>query len=189
MRDQNSKGRTAAILMGGIAGGMLLGRLLPPIITAMASAARTRAGGDPFGLLIEDHRKILMLLDRMVEEQSGSKFRRGSLFLALKRKLAKHAMAEEDVVYPIVRKQMGHEDQGKHLYDEHADMKILLYDIEARLMAGEDWSAPVGQLRDLIRSHVDEEENVIFPELRRQVAEATLPMVSGQISREEALVV
>jgi hemerythrin-like domain-containing protein len=47
----------------------------------------------------------------------------------------------------------------------------------------------VTPLRDLIRSHIDEEERTIFPELRRQLGESALPRVSGQISREEALVI
>ena len=188
MGNQQSNHRTA-LLLGGIATGIVAGRLIPPLVSGMKSASRVRSGGDPFELLLDDHRRILRSLDDMVSTPAGSKIRRSWLFLALKRRLAKHAMAEEDVVYPLVRKQMANEDQGKHLYDEHADMKTLLYDIEARLMAGQDWSAPVGQLRDLIRSHIDEEEKNVFPALRQQLAQSALAEVSGQISREEALVV
>jgi hemerythrin superfamily protein len=188
MRKQNGSGRTIAILLGGIAGGILGGRLLPPIFAAMAGAGRAKGGGDPFALLIADHRRIVELLDEMLAASSDSKLRRGRLFLALKRKLAKHAMAEEDVVYPIVRNDAAN-DQRKHLYAEHADMKILLFEIESQLMAGEDWTSVVTPLRDLIRSHIDEEERTIFPELRRQLGESALPRVSGQISREEALVI
>jgi hemerythrin-like domain-containing protein len=189
MTSHNDKGRTAAILLGGIAGGIIGGRLLPPLVSALISASRTRAGCDPFALLMDDHRRILSLLDEMATAPSGSRLRRGRLFLALKRKLAKHAMAEEDVVYPIVRKERGSEDPGMHLYEEHADMKTLLYEIESQLMAGQDWGGTVGHLRDLIRSHIDEEENTVFPALRRQVAASVLPKLSGQISREEALVI
>jgi hemerythrin superfamily protein len=125
----------------------------------------------------------------MAESQTAARGRRAWLFLALKRRLAKHAMAEEDVVYPIVRTDSANGDQRKHLYDEHASMKILLYQIESKLMEGEDWSAEVAPLRELIRAHVEEEETTIFPELRQQLAKSKLPTVSGQISREEALVI
>jgi len=43
-------------------------------------------------------------------------------------------------------------------------------------------------LRDLIRTHIDEEERTIFPELRREMKKENLPTLAGQISREEALV-
>lgn len=189
MKNRENKTRTKAIFWSGVVGGLLGGRFLPPLIRAMVSTARTRAGGDPFALLISDHRRIMALLDEMANAPSDSGLSRGRAFLALKRKLGKHAMAEEDVVYPIVRRQLANEDQGVRLYDEHADMKTLLYEIESQLMAGEDWSAPVGQLRELIRTHIEEEENSVFPALRRQLGESALPKISGQISREEALVV
>lgn len=189
MSKQHGTGRTMAILLGGVAGGILGGRLLPPLYAALTAAGRARAGGDPFALLIQDHRKIMSILDEMAACPAESKIRRARLFLALKRKLAKHAMAEEDVVYPIVRNDSANGDERKHLYDEHADMKIFLHDIESQLMNGEDWMASVGPLRELIRNHVDEEEKTIFPELRRELSKSELPKVSGQISREEALIV
>ncbi len=68
-------------------------------------------------------------------------------------------------------------------------MKVMLYELEGQLKAGEDWSGTVGPLRELIRRHIDEEELTIFPELRRRLSEAELPKVSGQISREQALIV
>jgi hemerythrin-like domain-containing protein len=187
MAKRKGSNRTA-MLLGGIAAGAIGGRMLPALFGAVIGSGRVRAGGDPFALLMDDHRKILSLLDEMASARVDSTARRGRLFLALKRKLAKHAMAEEDVVYPIVR----NDSQGnerKHLYDEHAEMKILLYTIERQLMAGEDWNKAVVPLRDLIRRHVNEEETVIFPELRRRLSGDELPKVSGQISREEALVV
>ena len=96
MRRRNGTGRKMAMLLGGVAGGIIGGRLLPPLFAAMTAAGRTRAGADPFALLVDDHRKILSILDEMAASPSDSKLRRGRLFLALKRKLAKHAMAEED---------------------------------------------------------------------------------------------
>jgi hemerythrin superfamily protein len=188
MRRENTTGRSMAMLLGGLAAGVLGSRLLPPMIAAMTGSSRARGGADAFGLLIEDHRQIQSLLTEMATVPTNSAFQRGRLFLMLKRKLAKHALAEEDVIYPIVHNNSVEGDQSKHLYDEHADMKIFLYEIETRLKAGEDWRAAVDSLRDLVRRHVQEEEQTIFPRLREQLAGSKLPTVSGQISREEALI-
>jgi hemerythrin superfamily protein len=187
MKERNG-GRNAAILLGGVAAGILGSRLLPPLIAAMNGSSRVRAGGDPFEPLIEDHRKISSFLDQMVTAPTNSKVQRSRLLLMLKRKLAKHAMAEEDVVYPILHNQAAGADESKHLYDEHADMKILLFELESRVMSGEDWSEPVRSLRELIRGHVREEEEQVFPMLRERLGASRLPQVSGQICREEALV-
>jgi iron-sulfur cluster repair protein YtfE (RIC family) len=149
---------------------------------------RVRTGGDPFKQLITDHRKILGVLDQMRACDTESGLRRSALYLMLKRKLAKHAMAEEDVVYPIVHGS-AEGDRRKHLYDEHADMKILLFDLEEKLKNRSDWTSTVRRLRDLVHQHADEEETIIFPQLRQQLGRENSPRVSGQISREEAMIV
>ena len=177
------------MLLGGLAAGVVCGRMLPPIAAALIGSTRVRAGGDPFARLIEDHRQIVSLLDQMAVARADSTMRRARLFLMLKRKLAKHALAEEDVVYPTVHNDSAEGDERKHLYDEHADMKILLFEIENLLKDGEEWNAAVLPLRELVRRHVDEEERTIFPELRRELTASKRPKVSGQISREEALIV
>lgn len=177
------------MFLGGVAAGVIGGKLVPPLIGIVTASGRVKAGGDPFELLIEDHRQILSVCEQLSQAPQDSKMQRSRLFLALKRKLAKHAMAEEDVVYPIVHGQARESDESKQLYDDHAEMKILLYEMEDKLMSGADWSPQVAALTDLIRSHAAEEEQVVFPMLRRQMEQSRLPAMSGQISREEALVV
>ncbi len=177
-----------AAFVAGIAAGVLGSRLLPPILSAGAASRRTRKGDDPFELLIEDHRAIVTCLQNMEELGPDSQVRRGAAFLKLKRTLAKHAMAEEDVVYPLLLRQDDRQEASKHLYDEHADMKVALFELEEMIRNGVDWKDRVRTLRELIESHIEEEENVAFPLLRQKMEESRLPMVSGQISREEALV-
>jgi hemerythrin superfamily protein len=184
----DNRGRNIALFAGGIAAGIVGSRLLPPVAGIIGGYGRVRAGGDPFARLIEDHRQILSAAERVVEASSDSALRRGRFFLMLKRRLAKHAMAEEDVVYPLVHGQTDGAGESKHLYDEHADMKILLFQLEERLKSGEDWSEPARSLRDLIRRHADEEERNVFPRLRQALNRKKLPGISGRIYREEAVV-
>jgi len=182
-----TNGNGVAMMIGGLVAGVVGSRLIPPLLATVSGAGRVRAGGDPFALLIDDHRKIKQILNDMVAAPPDSKIKRGKLFLMLKRKLGKHALAEENVVYPIVYKRQ--DGQSKQLYDEHADMKILLYEIESKLMNNADWSNEVRVLRELISNHIDEEENTIFPQLRAYLSRVGQPRTSGMISREEALIV
>jgi hemerythrin superfamily protein len=189
MRQGNGAGRDLTMLVSGLAIGVLGSKLVPPLLGALSGAGSVRTGGDPFALLIEDHRQLNSLLDKMLAAPTESTSRRSGLYLLLKRKLGKHALAEEDVVYPIVHNQTGESDRSKHLYDEHADMKILLYELENKLKNGEDWRSTVASLAGLIRRHIEEEEQTVFPKLREQLAAARLPAVAGQIWREEGLIV
>jgi hemerythrin-like domain-containing protein len=186
MTRRQSTGRDFAMLAGGITAGIIGSRLLPPFIAALTG--RVRTSKDPFDILIEDHKQLLSILDRMAVAPADSTMQRSRLFLMLKRKLAKHALAEEDVVYPLLHSQSEQAAQSKHLYDDHADLKILLFQLEDLVKSGQDWSEPVRSFRDLIRRHIDEEEQQVFPRLRALLGEDRLPKVSGQIRREEALI-
>jgi len=188
MHERNSLSRDIMMLLGGMAAGIAGSRLLPPLYGAVTGSSRVRTGGDPFRMLMEDHREILSLLDEMLQARPDQLAHRTKLFLLFKRKLAKHALAEEDVIYPIVSKGSADSGQRTHLYDEHAEMKILLHTLEAQLKAGEDWTNVVRSLSGLIRPHIEEEETEIFPQLRHKLNEQSLAQVAGQISREEALV-
>jgi hemerythrin superfamily protein len=149
---------------------------------------RTRVGQDPFDRLIQDHRIILQTLDDMERHGSGSMARRGALFLRLKRTLAKHAMAEEDVVYPLLHDDARREEASKQLYQEHADMKIHLFELERLLKANEDWSERVRTLRDIISEHARQEEEVEFPRLREALDKDRTRKLSAYIRREESMV-
>jgi iron-sulfur cluster repair protein YtfE (RIC family) len=188
MTGNRSTSRQIALLTAGVAAGILGSRLLPPLIASANGARRARSGGDPFEMLIADHREILALLEEMESLPADATTRRASSFLMFKRKLAKHALAEEDIVYPILHDEGHNAQASKELYDEHADMKILLFDLENRLKSGADWSEQVRSLRHLIEGHVKVEETVVFPELRQLLGQSRGPAVSGQIGREEALI-
>jgi hemerythrin-like domain-containing protein len=188
-REDNRTGRDLTMLLAGLAAGIIGGRFGPPLLAAAIGYGRTRAGGDPFASLMKDHRELLWLLDQMAAASGESAIRRWRLFVMFKRKLAKHAMAEEDVVYPLVRNDSAQGDERAHLYGEHAEMKMLLYRVETQLRDGEDWTSVVRPLRDLIRRHVDEEEKTIFPELRQELGKSRSPKLAGNIGREEAVVI
>jgi hemerythrin superfamily protein len=106
----------------------------------------------------------------MERTPEGSPARRMSLFLTLKRTLAKHALAEEDIVYPQLLSQAQESGRTKHLYDEHADIKIHLYELEQLLTRNENWADRVRSLRALIEPHIRQEEDEEFPKLRQTLA-------------------
>jgi hemerythrin superfamily protein len=188
-QDMQDRGNGAALaaLVGGFALGMLASRMAPLIASASGSI-RARSGEDPLQRLLDDHQNILSTLHEMEQNGSGSLPRRGVLFLRLKRTLGKHALAEEDVVYPLLHDEVHDTDATKHLYREHADMKIHLYELENLLKANADWTDRVRSLRQLIEGHIREEEEVEFPKLRALMDDGRKRSVSGLVRREEALI-
>lgn len=175
-------------LLGGVAIGMIGSRLLPPLIAQGYGTARARFRGDPFDHLIREHRRISSLLDQMEDAAHAPVRQRGKLFLALKRTITRHAMAEEDAVYPLLYDEIGDHEGSKELYDEHADIKIHLFELEQLLMKDEDWSDRIRSLRRIVDDHIREEEQVHFPKLRRALDDRHTRQLSGAIYREESMV-
>jgi iron-sulfur cluster repair protein YtfE (RIC family) len=147
-------------------------------------------GRDPFDALIADHRRFIALLRDMEQSQSRgrSAFHRAQLLLRLKRGLAAHALAEEDVVYPLLHDEAKAIEETKHLYDEHADMKIHLHALEQMPKDAPEWTARARALRQLVEEHARQEEDVDFPKLRRALSEQAAARLSSNLQREKALI-
>src|SRR3954453_684386 len=97
---RRSYGRDAGVLAGGVILGAMASRLVPPVAAMVSGAVRGKMGESPFELLRSDHRSVLALLEKMKQMPDDAGLRRSATLLAFKRALSKHALAEEDVVYP-----------------------------------------------------------------------------------------
>src|SRR3954462_15649602 len=117
--------RDIAAVASGLAIGVVGSRLLPPLLASAGGSVRASLGQNPFDRLVQDHRTVLSLLERAVASSEQSTARRTAAFLALKRALAKHAMAEEDIVYPLLQAKGNAATAAKQLYSEHAEMKEI----------------------------------------------------------------
>lgn len=80
------------------------------------------------------------------------------------RALTGHAEIEEEFFYPALR---GHDadDLIEEAQVEHHVAKQLIADLRSMDADDERYRATVTVLREYVRHHVDEEENVIFPQV------------------------
>jgi iron-sulfur cluster repair protein YtfE (RIC family) len=180
--------RDIAAVASGLAVGVVGSRLLPPLLAGAAGSMRAGLGENPFDRLMQDHRSVLSLLDRLVGAAEESAARRMAGFLAVKRALAKHALAEEDVVYPLLQAKANAAAAAKQLYSEHAEMKVHLYELEMALSSGTAWAERARALQALIARHIRDEEDVQFPKLQGLLDAEGRRRLAGQVRREEALI-
>lgn len=176
-----------ASFAGGALAGIIASRAMPPLLAQASGMAKAAAGRDPFDVLVEDHRTILALLDQMEQASDSAHFGRAQALFRLKRRLAAHALAEEDVVYPLLHDQMQETEDTKHLYAEHAEMKIHLHALEEMPKDSALWPARVRALKTLIESHIRQEEEVDFPKLRDGLDDQARAKLFGRMQREKAL--
>lgn len=179
--------RGVAAFAGGAAAAFVASRMLPPFLAQAAGTARAASGRDPFDMLAHDHRIILGLLEDMERSPDNATFTRMQKLLQLKRRLSAHALAEEDVIYPLLHDAAGAVTDVRHLYSEHAEMKIHLHALEQMPKNDPDWARRAGELRALILSHVRQEEEIDFPKLRAALSERETRRMTGNMQREKAL--
>src|SRR3954451_14605098 len=184
----NSTRRYGTLVMG-VAGGMLLGRLVPTLFANASGIIRGASGKDPFGSLIRQHGTLLSLLTQMEDVPRESHAKRMSLFLLFKRTLAKHALAEEDIIYPLLEDDAKRAEETEKLYREHARMKVLLFELERSVNETEAWAARVRDLRSEIEPHARQEEEVEFPKLRELMDKKGNVELARKIHQEESLIV
>ncbi|KAI0916285.1 hypothetical protein AcV5_003266 [Taiwanofungus camphoratus] len=87
--------------------------------------------------------------------------------------VARHAVGEEIVVYPLMEKHLG--DKGRELADhdrgEHQHVKELLYKLESLKPEHADYSALIEQIMVTLHPHNDDEEIKDLPLLESVIGE------------------
>jgi hemerythrin superfamily protein len=120
---------------------------------------------DVLKLLKQDHDKVKQLF---VELRSGSK--RKALVEQLRAELLMHAKLEEEIFYPAIRDVMEKlEDEILEAYEEHHTVERSLADLVVTDISDERFIAKVSVLANIVLQHVEWEEKVLFPEVRKEM--------------------
>jgi len=171
----------------GVLIGLAAGRVAPPFAGRAIGSVSGFAGRDPFDALAADHRRVLALLDVIEQTNGEARLRRTTLLFQLKRMLTAHALAEEDIIYPMLRDDAHREDMASRLYREHAEMKVHLFELEHRDKSDSRWIGKLRELRGIIADHARQEEESEFPRLRSALGDNGKSRLMGEIGREKAL--
>jgi hemerythrin-like domain-containing protein len=161
----------------GIVAGLALGRGRKTVAKA-ANALH----GDWLGVLKAEHRAVRKLLKAMTDSDFGDAARRVLLVEKLGDALTRHAVQEENVIYPAIQQAGSPALAG--LYEEHAEMKTRLR--ELRELAPEDasWEKQARALRKLVEGHIREEEKDIFPPFHEALDPVANDKLTRQLNRE-----
>jgi hemerythrin superfamily protein len=126
-------------------------------------------GGDWLAVLKAEHRMAEALFEALLKTSARQKNRRAALFVKLKWALMKHALQEETVVYPALR-ETHVEGMAKHLYADHADIKMFLSELDGLAKDDPSWIERVRALQACVAHHAREEEAEVFPHFHGQLS-------------------
>ena len=144
------------------------------------SSRSSSAGMDAITLLRTDHRNVQEMFDQFEKTRSGD--RKKALAEKICMELTVHAQIEEEIFYPAAREAVR---SGEELLDEaeveHGSIKELVSAIEnASPDDDELFEARVKVLGEYVKHHVKEEENHLFPKIRK--SDMDLEEVGAQLS-------
>ena len=122
------------------------------------------ASPSAFELLEQDHREVeewFAEFDELNEDDDQKAKLAGKICLALK----VHAQMEEEIFYPQARETTKDNDLIDEAVVEHATVKNLIGEIEAMEVGEELYDAKMRVLGEMVKHHIKEEEEELFPEL------------------------
>jgi hemerythrin superfamily protein len=132
-------------------------------------------------IITMDHRKTDTLFMEIASTDDPQKLQ--EFFGQLYKDLSVHAEAEEQVVYPAVRSYYGNTQE---LFDEQAQMKQMLAQIKALNPTSSDFKDQIKQLQKAVQDHIRQEENDMFPQIRRHLSEAQMEQMATQFKEAKS---
>jgi hemerythrin superfamily protein len=181
--DQGSLfGGPTGAMIGAAAAGVAVG-LMANLGRKAAVQSPTYLAGDCDEALAAEHAATLKLFDALQATSEKNTTKRSMLLMQLKHALAKHALQEENAVYPALR-DAGQAGEADHLNHDHGYVKQFLYDLGNMPKDSPAFLAKVGEFRSAVEEHAREEENDIFPKLKAKLSPELNKALTAAMNRE-----
>ncbi|MDB5700339.1 MAG: hemerythrin protein [Sphingomonadales bacterium] len=177
-----SDGGSTGALLGAAAAGVALG-VAAMIGRKVAVQAPTALAGDWDEALAAEHAATLKLFDAIEATTRENTTRRAILLAQLKHALSKHALQEENTVYPALR-DAGEAEAADGLNKDHGYVKQYLYELTNCPRDSERFLDIVRKFRVDIEKHMSEEENTLFPSLKGKLSDEANKALTKAMNKE-----
>ena len=142
---------------------------------------------DVITLLEHDHREVEEMFTEF--EQAADPKDRRAIADKIIIELVRHSEAEEQAVYPMMRKQI---EDGKrlveHEIDEHSKAEQMMKQLDGMDPGNPEFAVLMTQLMGAIREHIAEEEGTAFPKFRQSVSEDELEKLGKAVEALKKIV-
>ncbi len=137
-------------------------------------------GPNAVDMLLGQHEQIRSLFDQIEGMSRRPSRKKEQLVGELITILSKHGEIEEQVFYPAVRKEVeGQADEIDESMEEHHAAKFLLRELEGMSSDAPRYDWKVHVLKEYMIHHLEEEEEDLFPDVRKALTEERLREIGG----------
>ncbi|HEY0580541.1 MAG TPA: hemerythrin domain-containing protein [Chloroflexota bacterium] len=119
---------------------------------------------DVLEFLTDEHDEAKAVFKKL-EKAEGAEA--GKLFDQLKTMLSLHEELEETYFYPQLKKEEAARDMILEGYQEHHVMDVLIDEISKLKPSAEEWAPKIKVLQENTEHHIEEEEDELFPKVRK----------------------
>jgi hemerythrin superfamily protein len=134
---------------------------------SMKSQSRTKSQ-DAISLLTEDHKRVQKLFkefEKLTKQDTDDG--KDDLAQMICAELTVHAQIEEEILYPAASEVLEESDLIDEAEVEHASAKDLIEQIESMQAGDELFDARVTVLGEYVNHHIKEEQDEMFPKLKK----------------------
>ncbi len=129
-------------------------------------------------LLEKQHRKV----ESLFKQLEGGRSDPATVLEELANELVAHMAIEQESFYPAVRQIK--EDLILESYEEHAVAELALKRLLATDPEDVSFQARVKTLKELIKHHVEEEEQELFPKVEEAIEEKALAQIGKELKAQ-----
>ena len=138
---------------------------------------------DALTLLKKDHDEVRKMLKDLDATSDRAIKTRQDLFARLKFSLTVHEQMEEAVLYPALKEHAETKEIVLEAYEEHDVVDTILGELEQTPVDDETWHAKLTVMQENLLHHIEEEENEMFPKVRKLFDKETLESLGQQMQQ------
>jgi hemerythrin superfamily protein len=131
----------------------------------MEKAETQRRRPDAITVLKADHEKVSQLFEQFDKARSAD--RKRELAAQICRTLTVHSRIEEEMFYPAAKQALNDTEMVPEALVEHEGVQQLIESIQRDEDDPEMFEARVKVMADMVKHHVQEEEQALFPAVRK----------------------
>ena len=143
---------------------------------------------DAIKLLKKDHAAVKKLFRKFEKSGPGEVETRALLFRQIYDELKLHTEIEEELLYPLLKDLDTDEsiEAYEEAHEEHAEVKELLEELNYLETDSGRFTLDVGKVIQGVEHHIKEEEEKIFPLVKRRCSKARLEAMGHEIEQRRS---
>lgn len=144
---------------------------------------------DAIKLLKEDHKRVRTLLDELTHTSDRAEKKRHKLLLEIELELEVHTAIEEEIFYPAFKHAAKRKNDTALYYEareeHHVLSDVVVPELEEARIDGPEFAGKAHLLNELVRHHVEEEENELFPRARELLSSDELQDLGARMEQRK----